>query len=83
MFFVSQELTLTPEQTEEVREVFTLFDKDGDNTISVEHVGTVMRALGQYPTEEELDKVKAEILADGEWWHHNASLVHLVEEHAQ
>lgn len=45
--------------------MFLLFDKDGNNTITVRELGTVMRALGQKPTEEELRTIIAEIDADG------------------
>ena len=39
------------EQTEaKIREVFDLFDKDKADAIIQEEVGTVMRALGVYPT---------------------------------
>lgn len=48
-----------------MQEVFLLFDKDGNNTITVRELGTVMRALGQKPTEEELRTIIAEIDADG------------------
>ncbi|KAF3812929.1 hypothetical protein GH733_019271 [Mirounga leonina] len=34
---------LTKEQIAEFKEAFSLFDKDGDGTITTEEVGTVMR----------------------------------------
>lgn len=37
-----------------IREVFDLFDKDKTDAIVQEEVGTVMRALGAYPTERAL-----------------------------
>lgn len=43
------------EQTEaKIREAFDLFDKDKVDAIIREEVGTVMRALGAYPTERAL-----------------------------
>jgi calmodulin len=43
------------EQTEaKIREAFDLFDKDKADAIIQEEVGTVMRALGAYPTERAL-----------------------------
>ena len=45
---------LTEEQIEEFKEAFSLFDKDGDGTITTKELQTVMRSLGQNPTEAEL-----------------------------
>ncbi|KAL4226321.1 Calmodulin [Mactra antiquata] len=39
---------------QEFREIFKLFDKDGDGTITTKELSTVMRSLGQNPSEEEL-----------------------------
>jgi hypothetical protein len=46
---------LTEEQIAEFKEAFSLFDKDGDGTITTKELGTVMRSLGQNPTEAEQD----------------------------
>ena len=43
-----------------------IFDKDGDGTISTAELGTVMRNLGQTPTEEELHDMINEVDKDGE-----------------
>lgn len=65
---------LTEEQIAEFKEAFSLFDKDGDGTITTKELGTVMRSLGQNPTEAELQDMINEVDADGE-------LQHLIELH--
>ena len=56
---------LTEEQIAEFKEAFSLFDKDGDGTITTKELGTVMRSLGQNPTEAELLDMIQEVDADG------------------
>ena len=52
---------LTEEQIAEFKEAFSLFDKDGDGTITTKELGTVMRSLGQNPTEAELQDMINEV----------------------
>lgn len=52
-------------QIAEFKEAFSLFDKDGDGTITTKELGTVMRSLGQNPTEAELQDMVNEVDADG------------------
>merc|ERR1712183_314957 len=56
---------LTEEQINKFKEAFALFDKDGDGTITTKELGTVMRSLGQNPTEAELQDMINEVDADG------------------
>lgn len=57
--------TLSDEEVAEFREAFGLFDKNGDGTISSSELGTIMRSLGQNPTENELQDMINEVDVDG------------------
>ena len=48
---------LSEEQISELRDAFSLFDTDGDGTISADELGVVIRSLGQNPTEDELEQM--------------------------
>ena len=56
---------LTKEQIAEFKEAFSLFNKNGNCTITTKDLGTVMRLLGQNPTEAELQDMINEVDADG------------------
>lgn len=60
----------------EFKEAFSLFDKDGDGTITTKELGTVMRSLGQNPTEAELQDMINEVDADGEDENHKYNYKH-------
>jgi calmodulin len=47
-------------------EAFSLFDKDGDGSITTKELGTVMRSLGQTPTEAGLQEMIKEVDANGD-----------------
>lgn len=52
---------LTEEQIFEFKEAFSLYDKDGQETITTKDFGTVLRALGENPTEAELRVMMQEV----------------------
>jgi len=56
---------LPEEQIAEIKEAFSLFDKDGDGTITSKELGTVMCSLGQKPTDAELVDMINEVDANG------------------
>merc|ERR1712048_1467231 len=58
-------MELTNEQVDEFKEAFSLFDKDADGSITSAELGTVMRALGQNPTDAELQDMVNEVDSDG------------------
>lgn len=60
-----QNFTKKSKNFAEFKEAFSLFDKDGDGTITTKELGTVMRSLGQNPTEAELQDMINEVDADG------------------
>jgi Ca2+-binding EF-hand superfamily protein len=49
-----QDIVLTDEQMTDFKEAFALFDKDGDGAITADELATVMRSLGQYPSNKEV-----------------------------
>ena len=53
------------EQIAEFKEAFALFDQDGDGTITLPELRTVMQSLGQNPTDQELIEVINEVDDDG------------------
>uniref|UniRef100_A0A8C1PJ91 Calmodulin n=1 Tax=Cyprinus carpio TaxID=7962 RepID=A0A8C1PJ91_CYPCA len=57
---------ISQEVSNKFKEAFSLFDKDGDGTITTKELGTVMRSLGQNPTEAELQDMINEVDADDE-----------------
>lgn len=50
-------IEFTKEQLEEYKEAFGLFDRVGDGKIQLSSCGDVMRALGQNPTNADINKV--------------------------
>jgi calmodulin len=56
---------LTEEQINDFKVPFGLLDGDGDGTITTKELGTVMRSLGQNPTERELQDMINEVDGDG------------------
>ena len=63
------------DQVAEIREIFTLFDKDCDGFVSVEELGTMLRALNHNPTDAEVDTLKKEIAQGAEKFDQNAFIV--------
>ena len=52
-------------EDEELRTVFTVFDRDGDGTVNTQELGVVMKSLGMDPTDEELKEMIDEVDEDG------------------
>ncbi|CAG9826572.1 unnamed protein product [Diabrotica balteata] len=62
---MSVEINITngfpPDIITQFKEAFAFFDKHQTGEISTSQLGTIMRALGQNPTEKELKKITAEV----------------------
>jgi len=50
-------IDMTPDQLEDFREAFSLFDRVGDEKVAFNQVADVMRALGQNPTNKDVKKL--------------------------
>ncbi|XP_075218781.1 uncharacterized protein LOC142323260 isoform X2 [Lycorma delicatula] len=74
----STRLPLSKTQMQEFREAFRLFDKDGDGSITQEELGRVMRSLGQFAREEELQQMLQEIDIDGDGYFSFEEFVEIV-----
>ncbi|CAM9143498.1 myosin light polypeptide 6-like isoform X1 [Lampetra fluviatilis] len=55
--FSTVKIEFSKDQLEEYKEAWTLFDRRGDNKITLSQAGDVMRALGQNPTNAEVAKL--------------------------
>lgn len=54
-----------PSLTAEFKEAFKLFDKDNSGTISTKELGIAMRSLGETKSDQELEKIIAQVDVDG------------------
>ena len=52
---------MSQEEIAELREAFSLFDSDGDGTITTAELGNVMKSLGRKLTSKELKQVDIKI----------------------
>ena len=60
----SEKTALNEQQVEKLWEAFTVFDEDGNGTISAKELGEVMRSMGQSPTDMELRDAIKEVDVD-------------------
>ncbi|XP_051997762.1 myosin light chain 1, skeletal muscle isoform [Xyrauchen texanus] len=54
----------SPDQMEDYREAFGLFDRVGDSKVAFNQIADIMRALGQNPTNKEVAKILGNPSAD-------------------
>merc|ERR1719223_2586869 len=59
------EAALTPDQLEEIREAFKLFDTDDSGTIDSDELKVAMRAMGFEPKRDEVRRMIQESDRDG------------------
>eukprot|EP00094_Tigriopus_californicus_P002448 TCALIF_02365-PA protein Name:"Similar to Calmodulin (Suberites domuncula)" AED:0.28 eAED:0.28 QI:0/0.33/0/0.75/0.33/0.5/4/0/167 len=57
--------SLTADELATFKEAFTVFDKNQDGTITTKELSTVMRSLGQNPTDAEVQDMINEVDVDG------------------
>uniref|UniRef100_A0A493TRU2 Myosin light chain 1 n=1 Tax=Anas platyrhynchos platyrhynchos TaxID=8840 RepID=A0A493TRU2_ANAPP len=59
-------MSFTPDQINDFKEAFLLFDRTGDAKITLSQVGDIVRALGQNPTNAEINKILGNPSKEGE-----------------
>ena len=64
VFEVKPQLTPKESRREEVRQIFNMFDKNGDNTVSVSEVESLLISIGRNPSKEEVKKLVEELDTD-------------------
>lgn len=57
--------TLSAEQIQEFRQAFDIMDRNSDGEITIDDLASVMRAIGQSPSHNELQDMIREVDADG------------------
>lgn len=65
MKLMEHKIFLTEDEIEQYKEAFLEYDKDGSGNISIKELGTVMRSLGENPTEDELQTLINKFDEDG------------------
>ncbi|XP_078694903.1 uncharacterized protein LOC144923893 [Branchiostoma floridae x Branchiostoma belcheri] len=70
---------LTEEQIAEFRQVFSMFDQNGDGHITTAELGNVLRALGQNPTDSELRDMINKVDLDGDGTTNFSEFLRLME----
>lgn len=61
----SLESNFTDERLAELREVFSLFDDDGNGSLDAKELSLVLRSVGLVPSDEEVQQMIDEVDADG------------------
>ena len=51
---------LSDYQIAAIKEIFSLFDKDNDGIVDIQHLPMMVRGLNQYPTNAELETMRHE-----------------------
>ena len=59
------DIKLSPEMIDDLKEAFSLFDKDGSGSISADELYLVLKSQGANPTKEEVRKLVDSIDLDG------------------
>lgn len=60
------EFQLSPEQEDQIKQAWSLFDDDGSGTIDKNELKLVMQKLGLNPTQDELTEIVNDIDKDGD-----------------
>eukprot|EP00093_Oithona_nana_P004586 04586.XXX_2860_8014_1 [CDS] Oithona nana genome sequencing. len=70
------------EDKETIRNAFYLFDRDGNGTISADELGTLLRTLGQEPSEAEVEEILSVLDANKSGAIEEEEFMRIIEERA-
>ena len=68
-------------QIAEIREIFTLFDKNSDGYVNTSELGTILRALNMNPTQTECKEKEGEVDPNDTGSFDQMNLISLIARH--
>ena len=65
--------TFSEEERNQLKQAFALFDLDGNGFITNDELGTVLRKMGQEPSDEEVQQMNSWTMSELKWNEKSAS----------
>ncbi|XP_048730009.1 neo-calmodulin-like [Ostrea edulis] len=72
---------LSPAEAQELIDAFEIFDKNKDGTISIDELGSILRAVGQNPSNAKLEEIMKKADKNGDGVLNKAEYVNLISSY--